>query len=51
MNNNALKWFKFAKQLQPELKEPYLGEAISHFRGGDLLQCISTINKRPGMAK
>ena len=34
MNLNAQKWFSFARQLDPDRKEPYLGEAISSLKLG-----------------
>jgi hypothetical protein len=39
-NQNALKWFRFAKKMEPTKKEPYLGEATAAFKLGLIDDCL-----------
>ena len=47
-NRNAHKWFTSARKMQPERKEPYLGEAISSLKLGQIDKCIMILKMRPG---
>lgn len=48
-NHNARKWFRFAKGIGPEKKEPYLGEAITSLKLGEIKECIQLLHTRPGL--
>ena len=50
MNLNAQKWFAFARMIDIDRKEPYLGEAISSFKVGQILRCLQSVRSRPGQA-
>lgn len=49
MHKNAKKWFQFARLIDPKRKEPYLGEAISSMKLGDIAGCSRILRKRPGV--
>lgn len=46
-NQNALKWFRFAKGIDPGKKDPYLGEATAAFKLGLLEASIAVLKSRP----
>lgn len=48
-NLNARKWFRFAKQIEPDKKAPYLGEAITSLKLGDIKACLDLLHNRPGL--
>ena len=45
---NARKWFKLAKRLKPSSIETFLGLAITALKLGEIQNCISCIENRPG---
>lgn len=47
-NCNARKWFRFAKSIEPEKKAPYLGEAITSLKLGEIKACLKLLQARPG---
>lgn len=42
-NCNARKWFSFAKSIEPEKKAPYLGEAITSLKLGEIKACLKLL--------
>ena len=47
-NLNAQKWFRYAKQINPGCKDPYLGDAITSFKLGQIKSAIYILKTRPG---
>ena len=47
MHNNAKKWFRLARLIDNNNKNPYLGEAISSLKLGDIKHALKVLRSRP----